>query len=119
MNSYKELIVWKKSMELVKQIYRLTEKFPKSELFGLTSQMRRSAISIPTNIAEGNLRGTRKDYRHFLITAFGSAGELETHLEIAQMLNYCKNIDLKSTQELLVEILKMLNVMIKKLVPSP
>ena len=62
-NSYKDLIVWQKSMELVKSVYELTTNFPKEEIYGLTSQIKRSAVSIPSNIAEGKRRGTRKDYR--------------------------------------------------------
>lgn len=66
-NSYKDLIVWQKSMELVVEVYRVTEIFPKSEIYGMTSQMRRSAVSIPSNIAEGRKRGSRKDFRNFFI----------------------------------------------------
>ncbi len=92
-NSYQDLIVWKKSIELVIELYTLTEKFPKEEIYGLTSQMRRAAVSIPSNIAEGRLRGTRKDFRHFLLNSFGSGGELETQLIIAQRLPKTKNLD--------------------------
>ena len=84
--TYKELIVWQKAMKLVIEIYKLTEQFPQSEAYGLTSQMRRSAISIPYNIAEGRRRGGRKDYRQFLLFAFGSGAELETQIEIAKKL---------------------------------
>lgn len=74
--SYKDLIVWQKAMDLVDQVYFATSLFPKSEQFSLVSQMRRSGVSIPSNIAEGNLRGSTKEYIHFLYIAIGSAGEL-------------------------------------------
>lgn len=114
-NSYKDLIVWQKAMELVTSVYSLTETFPKSELYCLTSQMRRCAISIPSNIAEGSRRRTRKDYRQFLVIAFGSGGELETQIEIAKRLydsenSYYNNIDI-----LLDEVMRMLNKLISVL----
>lgn len=112
-HSYKDLIVWQKSMELVTNIYQLTDKYPKSELYCLTSQTRRSAISIPSNIAEGRRRGTRKDYRQFLIIAYGSGAELETQLEIAKRLRYSTNED--NIDSLLNEIMKILNKMISSL----
>ena len=76
--SYKDLIVWQKSMEIVVLIYKLTEQFPTNEIYGLTSQIRRCSVSVPSNIAEGSRRGGQKDYRHFLTIAFGSGAELET-----------------------------------------
>ena len=85
-NTYRDLIVWQKSMDLVVEIYKLTKNFPKSEIYGLTSQMKRCAVSIPSNIAEGRRRGSRKDYRHFLIIAYGSGAELETQIEIVKRL---------------------------------
>jgi len=84
--SFRELIVWQKARDLAVEIYRLTEGFPKSELFGLTSQMRRAAISISSNIAESYGRFHRKDKDHFLVIAFGSGSELESQLEIAKIL---------------------------------
>ncbi len=112
--SFRDLIVWQKSVDLVILVYKLTENFPKSELFGLTSQMRRSAVSIPANIAEGRTRGSRKDFRHFLINSLASASELETHIEIAKRL-YNHDIDTVETDGLLKEVLKMLQVMVSKL----
>jgi four helix bundle protein len=85
---YKELIVWQKAMTLVQEVYRITNSFPKEEVFGLTSQIRRAAVSIPSNIAEGRSRRTRKDFGQFLAIAYGSAAELETQLLIAKSLNY-------------------------------
>jgi four helix bundle protein len=113
--SHKDLIVWQKSMRLVVCIYEITEKFPKEEIFGLTSQMRRAAVSIPSNIAEGRCRSTRKDFSQFLRIAFGSAAELDTQIEIAEQLPKTKNISFSKEKELLDEIRKMLNVMISKM----
>ena len=115
--SYKDLIVWQRAMELVKAIYKLTENFPKSEIYGLTSQMRRAAVSIPSNIAEGKMRGTSKDYRHFLLNAYGSGAELETQIEIAKQLCFGRNVDFNESSELLEEVMKMLNALIKNLKP--
>lgn len=84
--SYKDLLVWQKALELVVLIYDLTSQFPKEELYGLAAQMRRSAVSIPSNIAEGSRRGTKKDFRQFLLIAFGSGAELESQ-EVMRMLN--------------------------------
>jgi four helix bundle protein len=114
-NSYKDLVVWQKSMDLVTAVYRLTEKYPRSELFALVSQTRRSAISIPSNIAEGRRRGTRKDYRQFLIIAYGSGAELETQIEISKRLFFGKDQDYVKVDELLSEIMRMLNKMISSL----
>ena len=113
--SYKDLIVWQKSVELVVAIYKLTEKFPPAEVYGLTSQMRRAVISIPSNIAEGRRRGTRKDFRQFLIIAYGSGAELETQIEISKKLPFGKNLDYQKVDSLLVEVMKMLNKMLSSL----
>ncbi len=114
-HSYKDLIVWQKSIRLVKEVYLLTNAFPKYELFGLTSQMRRASISIPSNIAEGRFRSTRKDYANFLTHSFASGAELETQIIIAKELSHTKNNDYKIVEELLDEIMRMLNVMLSKL----
>lgn len=113
--SYKDLTVWQRSMELVVEVYKITELFPKSETYGLTSQMRRSAVSIPSNIAEGKVRGTRKDYRHFILNSYGSGAELETQVEISKRLPFSRNMDFIKVDRLLVEVMKMLNVLINKL----
>lgn len=118
-HSYKDLIVWQKSMELVLGVYELTNHFPSTELYGLTSQMRRSAVSIPSNIAEGRRRGTKKDYRQFLILAYSSGAELETQLEIAKMLPFGKSLNYSKVAGLLNEVMKMLNTMIKRLSSYP
>ena len=111
--SFKELIVWQKSIELVKEIYKITNSFPKSELYGLVSQMRRSAVSIPSNIAEGKKRRTSKDFMQFLRIADGSAAELETQIIISKDLY--PEIDFLKTESLLEEVQKMLITIIKKL----
>ena len=85
---YRELIVWQKAMDLVETIYQTTRTFPKEEIYGLTSQIRRAAISIPSNIAEGNGRNTTRDYVHFLGMAYGSVKEVETQVLIAERLRY-------------------------------
>lgn len=113
--SYRDLIVWQKSIELVTQIYKLTEVFPRSEQFGLISQMRRAAVSVSSNIAEGRYRGTRKDFRQFLIIAFSSGAELETQLVIAKNLSFVLDSDCKEIDNLLNQVMKMLNAMISKL----
>ena len=113
--SYRNLIVWQKSIELVKLIYQMTRDFPKEEAYGLTSQMRRAAVSIPSNIAEGSRRGSRKDFRSFLLNAFGSGAELETQVVIAKKLSLGKNMDYGEIDDILNEIMKMLNKMINNL----
>lgn len=110
---YKELIVWQKSMVLAQSIYQFTATLPKEETYGLVSQMRRCAVSIPSNIAEGSKRGSRKDYAHFLRHAYGSSAELETQLLISQKIYKSKGID-KNLNEI-IEIQKILSTIIKKL----
>lgn len=111
--SFKQLIVWQKAINLVKEIYKATNHFPGSELYGLVSQMRRSAVSIPSNIAEGKKRKTRKDFIQFLRIADGSAAELETQIIISKDLY--KAVNFSKAEALLQEVQKMLTVMIKKL----
>lgn len=116
--SYKDLIVWQKSIDLVAELYEITKKFPREEVYGITSQMKRSAVSIPSNIAEGRNRGTKKDYLQFLRIAYGSGAELETQIIISKRLSETKNFDYKKVDSLLDEVMRMLNVMIRKLNPS-
>ena len=87
-HNHEKLLVWQKSMDLVEQVYLLTSKFPKEEIYGLTSQMRRCAVSIPSNIAEGSQWKTNKDFCQFLSISSGSAAELQTQIKIAQRLNF-------------------------------
>jgi len=117
-HTYKDLIVWQKAMGLVTEIYKLTEKYPKSELYGLVSQTQRAAVSIPTNIAEGRFRGTKKDYLQFLRIAYSSGAELETLIEIAKQLPRTRILAFSEADSLLLEVMKMLNAMIKKLNPN-
>lgn len=109
--SFKDLIVWKKAIQLVVLIYGFTKDFPKEEIFGLSSQMKRAAVSIPSNIAEGNRRHTLKDRKHFLIMAFGSTAELETQIEIARQLNLGKQEKRERMEIMLSEVSRMLNKM--------
>ncbi len=88
MRPHEKLEAWQQAMRLVKQVYDLTQHFPKEEMFGLTQQMRRAAISIPSNLAEGAARNGAKEYVHFIGIARGSLAELETQMQIAQMLGY-------------------------------
>jgi len=113
LESFKQLKVWQRSIELVKEIYKVTEQLPKSELYGLLSQMRRAAVSIPSNIAEGYKRRNLGEYIQFLSIADASAAELETQVIIARELYL--NADLTRAEALLEEVQKMLIVMIKKL----
>ncbi len=113
--SYKELIVWQKSMDLVREVYFLTEKFPKSEVYGLISQTRRASVAIPSNIAEGYGRKSRKEYCQFYSIAFGSGLELETQLILSKDLRFISQGEFEKIEELLTEVLKMLNSIIGKL----
>jgi four helix bundle protein len=113
--SFRDLEVWQYGIRLVKKIYLVTAKFPKEETYGLMSQMRRSAVSIPSNIAEGKGRQTRNEYIRFLYIASGSIAELETQIVIAKELSY---IDIKMEEELIKEYLNPVTKMIKKLINS-
>ena len=115
MKSYRDLIVWQKSMNLVTLIYKLVLELPENEKYGLTPQIKRSAISIPYNIAEGYGRNYRKDYSRFLQIARGSLFENQTQLEIAVNLDFIKAENLNEIKELSIEVEKMLNSLIKKL----
>jgi four helix bundle protein len=115
MKSYKELIVWQKSIILSKEVYILTEKFPKSEIFGITSQMRRAVVSIASNIAEGYTRGHRKEYLQFLSIAFGSGAELETQVAIVKELDFGEKLEYQKIIVLLDEVMRMLNKLISSL----
>ena len=109
--SFRDLDVWKLSIEFVKNIYQITNKFPKSELFGLASQLRRAAISIPSNIAEGQGRNSSKEFKQFLGVAQGSLAEVETQLIISNEINYLIGEELSS---LLID-LDVIRKMIKAL----
>jgi four helix bundle protein len=115
MKSYKELIVWQKSIQLCENGYKATESFPKSEIYGLTLQIRKCLISIPSNIAEGQRRGHRAEYIQFLRISFGSGAELETQLMIAVRIGLLSQSDYERLNELLEQIMKMLNKLIETL----
>ena len=108
MNNFKELKVWQKSMTLVKEIYSVTKDFPKEERFGITSQIQRSAVSIPSNIAEGCGGNSIKELFQFLSIAQGSSYELETQLIIATDLNYMPNASFVTINNQIQEVQKML-----------
>ena len=111
--SYKDLDVWKRSIVLVKDVYNLIKLFPKHETYALSDQIRRSAVSIPSNIAEGSGRGGTKEFIQFLYIAVGSLCELETQLIIAKDIGYLQ--DIKSIEKDMVIIKKMLNSLITSL----
>lgn len=113
MQTHKDLEVWQKGISLVTDIYQLTSEFPKEEVYGLTSQIRRAAVSIPSNIAEGAARQSNKEYIQFLYMALGSLMELETQLIIAQNINFIYEDSLNQLQMKIDEIGKMLNGLIK------
>lgn len=112
MSSYQNLIVWQKAIDLCILIYQVTEKYPKSELYGLTIQTRKCGVSIPSNIAEGQRRGHKQEFHQFLRIAYGSGGELETQLVIALKIGYLRQTDFEKANNLLQEIMRMLNKMI-------
>ena len=113
--SYKELLIWQKGISLVKEVYKLTKKFPRTEKFGLINQIQRSAISIPSNIAEGQARQHSKEFRQFLFTALGSLAELDTQLNIALELNYINQDELTNIDEKVTEIRRMIRGLLSKL----
>lgn len=103
-------------MDLIVEIYILTDRFPREEIYGLTSQMRRAAISIVSNIAEGRMRGHVKEYKHFLLNSYGSGAELETQIEISKRLHKGLHLNYSVIDSKLLEVMKMLNSMINKLI---
>ena len=115
-SDYKDLVVWQKGITLVKHIYELTQSFPAEEKYGLASQMRRAAVSIPSNIAEGQARHTTGEFIQFLSHAEGSIAELDTQLIIAVDLGYCENVKAESILQLISQLRKMLNSLRRKLV---
>ncbi|WP_455592173.1 four helix bundle protein [Bacteroides sp.] len=119
MRNHKDLIVWQKSMELVKKLYQVTQCFPKEEAYGITSQMRRAAISIPSNIAEGYGRGHDRELIQFLYISLGSASELETQLIISNDIHYLPDNSYQELSCLNNEIILMLSSLINKRVQSP
>ena len=115
MTSYKELIVWQKAYQLTLDIYSVTKNFPKDEMFGLTSQIRRCSVSIPSNLAEGNMRGGNKEHLQFVRIAYGSGAELETQLLLSRDLKYIGDKEYNEINNLLSEVMRMLNKLIATL----
>jgi len=115
LQSYQELVVWQKAMDLTVEIYKIVKKLPKEEIYTLSAQMRKAAISIPSNIAEGQERNSTKQFINFLSIARGSKAELETQLQVCLKVGYLIETDITEASLLLNEIGKMLNALIKKL----
>ena len=117
--SHRELTVWRKGLDLACQVYELTRKMPKEELYRLSGQIIRCSASIPANIAEGNARGTRRDYAHFISNARGSAAELETFLVIIKRLRLAPERDVDDALTRAEEVGRMLNALRSRLTSNP
>jgi len=115
MSNFRNLKIWQKGMDLVIQVYKLSEKLPNEEKYGLKSQITRAAISIPSNIAEGSSRSSDKEFKHFLEVSLGSAFELETQLLIIKKLNMINNDNIEPVLNALQEEQKMINTFIQRL----
>lgn len=113
MNDYKDLKVWQEAINLVEEVYKLTNSLPNSETFALANQLKRAAVSVPSNISEGASRQSTKEFVHFLYIALGSAAEIETQIIIAQRLDYIENS--KEVIDEITKIRKMLNALISSL----
>lgn len=114
-SNYRDLIAWRKAMDLVIECYRLADQFPKAEAYGLASQLRRAIVSVPANIAEGHCRRRTKEFLHHLDIAYGSLGEAETHVEIAVRLEFISESDASGALELASEVGRVLNGLIESL----
>ena len=114
-SSYRDLLVWRKGIDLVKSVYLISQTFPADERFGLTTQVRRAAVSVPSNIAEGQARRTTGEFIHSLSHSEGSLAEVDTQLVIATELGYCKPSDIHSAVNTITELQKMLTSLRKKL----
>ncbi len=119
MKNFKELKVWQKGIELVAIVYKSTSSFPEEEKYGLIAQMRRAAVSIPSNIAEGHLRKTTKDFKQFLSIARGSCAELETQIIIAHELDFIHGDNFENLSSKIEELSKMLSTFYSKINPKP
>lgn len=113
--NYRDLVIWQKGIALVKEIYLLTQKFPQTEIYGLSNQLRRAAVSIPSNIAEGQSRQHTGEFRQFLHMALGSLAEVDTQLVIAKELSYLPQDEMTIAEKLIFELRKMIYTLIKKL----
>jgi four helix bundle protein len=116
--SHRDLVVWQKAMALAEQVYKVAAKFPASETYRLVAQVTRAAASVPANIAEGNARGSRRDYANFLAIAKGSLMETETFLVLAVRLRYVEQQEVNPTFSLITEVSKMLTVLRRRLVTA-
>ena len=117
--NYRELLVWQKGIALVKQAYALTELFPRSDKFGLVGQIRRAAVSVPSNVVEGQARGHTKEFVQFLHVALGSLAELDTELAVARELGYGTDGRLRRAGEQVLELRNMIYGLISKLAGRP
>lgn len=117
--SYRELFIWQRSMQLCAAIYQVTLSFPRDEVYGLINQLRRAGVSVPSNIAEGYGRLTREQYRHFLGVAQGSNLEIQPQLEIARRLQFGEIPQIEKVEALSFEVGRMLTALLKRLRPSP
>jgi four helix bundle protein len=115
LSSYRKLDVWQRAMDLVVECYNASKKFPREERYGLTSQLQRAAVSVPANISEGQGREHRKEFLHHLSIAHGSLAELETHLQIAERLNYLNSEEVQGLLTRSEEIGRMINGLRKSL----
>jgi len=116
--SYRDLLVWQKGIALVKEIYILTRDFPKQEIYSLANQVQRAAVSIPSNIAEGQARQHTTEFRQFLYIALGSLAEVDTQLEVALQLSYLDQNQIVKANDLVLELRKMLYGLINNLPKS-
>jgi four helix bundle protein len=114
--SYKDLVVWQKGIALAKLVYRITQSFPSAEKFGLIAQMRRAAVSIPSNLAEGQARHTTGEFVQFISHAEGSVAELDTQLILSIELKFCDDVSATPVFELISELRRMLNALRRKLI---
>lgn len=112
---YHDLLVWQKGMALAQQIYRLTQTFPDTERFGLVTQMRRAAVSVPSNIAEGQAHNTTGEFIQFLSHAVGSVSELDTQLRLSVELGFRSQLGAQEAQPLILELRKMITALRRKL----
>jgi four helix bundle protein len=117
--SFRELVVWQKAMQLTVHVYELTKTFPREELYGLTSQMRRAAVSLPSNIAEGHGRLNSREFRQFLGIARASNCELQTQLELARRLDYGSSNRIEESEKLSHEVGRMLYAFLESIGKSP
>ncbi len=114
--NYRDLLVWQRAMEATKELYEVVKLLPKEENHALSSQLRRCAVSIPSNIAEGQARDSDKEFKHFLSIANGSRAEAETQLQLCVMLGYCTEDDIQKAMSLLNEVSKMLSALSKAII---